>query len=366
MKIFADRNAYRDDNRGYLPDILRAQWNEFPVSERPARYGSRAIKFTTMELREEADVSILPYLWNYYVEKGKIAEARREVELIHQSHKPALIFSNGDFTANIPFENIILFEKSSYQSRRNRLGNCVYVYPPPMDDYLTLYAGEKMQWRKKSLKPVVGFCGQAGGTCLDYARRQVQNSLRGLSYRAGIRKWEPAPFEPTRFRNHLLNSLADDSRIEANFIIRKRYRAGYTSKKRDPFHSSRMEFVKNILDSDYTVCVRGGGNFSVRFYETLCLGRIPIFVNTDCILPYDHLLNYKKYCVWVEQDEIPFIAEKVLAFHQSISEDEFRDLQLACRQLWLEYLSMNGFYWHFDQHFPELMQVKHEIIQKTP
>ena len=113
----------------------------------------------------------------------------------------------------------------------------------------------------------------------------------------------------------------------------------------------RLAFVNNILNSDYTLCVRGGGNFSVRFYETLSLGRIPIFVDTDYVLPYDHIIDYRDYVVLVDQSEIPFIAEKVADFHHSMSDAEFVERQLACRQLSLDYLSHDGFYRQFHRHF---------------
>jgi hypothetical protein len=137
--------------------------------------------------------------------------------------------------------------------------------------------------------------------------------------------------------------------------MRARYRAGYLNKQKDPFHPTRLEFIKNILDSDYTVCLRGGGNFSVRFYEALSLGRIPIFINTDCILPYDNILDYRRYCVWIEPDEIPYIAEKVVDFHNNLSNKDFRDLQVECRNLWVNWLSRQGFYRNFHRHFTALL-----------
>ena len=101
-----------------------------------------------------------------------------------------------------------------------------------------------------------------------------------------------------------------------------------------------------ILNSNYTVCMRGGGNFSVRFYETLALGRIPIFINTDCILPFDEMIKYKDYMVWVEESELPFINQKILDFHNSLNQEKFNELQVACRNLWQTYLTKDGFYFH--------------------
>ena len=107
---------------------------------------------------------------------------------------------------------------------------------------------------------------------------------------------------------------------------------------------STIEFYQNIVDSDYVVCVRGAGNFSVRFYETLAMGRIPVFVNTDCLLPLSDKINWKKHVVWVEEKEIPIINKKIVDFHNSLSIKDFKELQLANRTLWLESLTLGGFF----------------------
>lgn len=106
-----------------------------------------------------------------------------------------------------------------------------------------------------------------------------------------------------------------------------------------------------MLTSDYIVCLRGTGNFSARLYETLAMGRIPIFIDTDCILPYDRSINWKDYCVWVDANELSSLPEKVLEFHGNLSEADFLEHQKCCRALWEERLSFSGFFKHFPEHF---------------
>ena len=97
-------------------------------------------------------------------------------------------------------------------------------------------------------------------------------------------------------------------------------------------------------NTDYTLCVRGTGNFSARMYETLALGRIPIFVNTDCILPFNNKIDWDKHVVWVEYNEISEITEKVLLFHNSFNEKTFTKLQKKNRMLWEKYFKFSGFF----------------------
>jgi hypothetical protein len=106
-----------------------------------------------------------------------------------------------------------------------------------------------------------------------------------------------------------------------------------------------------MVDSDYVLCTRGGGNFSYRFYETLSCGRIPLFVNTDCSLPFEQHIDWKKYCVWVEEEDLPHLGNIIREFHARLSPQEFQDMQLACRQLWLDWLSPQGFFANFHRYF---------------
>ncbi len=150
----------------------------------------------------------------------------------------------------------------------------------------------------------------------------------------------------------ILRRLAKERRLKTNFIVRERYRGGIQgAETNNALAPAKLEFVKNIWESDYTLCVRGVGNFSARFYETLCLGRIPIFVNTNCVLPYDFKVRYVDYCVWIEENEIEQLPSKLLEFHARQTPGTFQERQLNCRRLWEDYLSVTGFYRHFPEHF---------------
>lgn len=293
-----------------------------------------------------ADFFLLPSTWKFYVDTKKVNLASDLLKQFEGHKQRTIIFSSGDYTVDKPFINSIIIQSSAYKSRDGLNDNKLLAVPTFIDDYLDLYCKGKITYREFMKKPLIGFCGQSNGTWFDYARRKAHIIDLNLRHKLGLFKWEPPKIEPTRFRSKILQNIASSDKLHSNFVLRTRYRAGYTPKVKDPFHSTRMEFVNNIIDSDYTVCVRGGGNFSVRFYETLALGRIPIFVNTDCILPFDEMIKYKDYMVWVEESELPFINQKILDFHNSLNQEKFTELQVACRNLWQTYLTKDGFYIH--------------------
>jgi len=319
---------------GFFQDINRSSKTDF----------DHGVRIQVVQDLSVTDVCTLPYSWNYYVDLKKIDQAEQFIHSAQQANKQVVIFSTGDFAANIPFSNIILLESSGYRSRRGVSGNQIWGLPTFIRDYIALYNNGNLANREKGKFPVVGFCGQADGNLFDFSRRYILNRWRWTSYKLGFRKWEPAPYETTYFRKKILDILANSPKVETDFIRRIRYRGGYWDKKKNPQHSSRLEFIYNILGTDYTVCMRGGGNFSFRFYEVLSLGRIPIFIDTDCILPLDDCIDYRQYCVWVNESEIPYLAEKVADFHASLTPQGFIDLQHECRKLWEENFTKGNFY----------------------
>ena len=171
---------------------------------------------------------------------------------------------------------------------------------------------------------------------LKIAYRNLKYNL-GLSY---IEKEQLISASYLRYR--CLKKLKSSSFIVSNFIIRKQYRAGALNKQ--DLQKTTTEFFNNIKDSDYVLCIRGAGNFSVRLYETLAMGRIPVFLNTDCLLPLDSSIDWKQHMVWVESHEVNFIDEKVLQFHKKLSTKKFIDLQRANRSLWGENLTLGKFF----------------------
>jgi hypothetical protein len=154
-------------------------------------------------------------------------------------------------------------------------------------------------------------------------------------------------------RSRALAALAAQDDVDVNVVLRDQGGGGalYPQVDRARWDVVRGEYVRNSVDSDYVLCARGAGNWSWRFSETLSLGRIPVFVDTDCVLPYDFVLDWRDYVVWIDRTEISRIGEIVARFHERLSDAEFRDLQRECRLVWEQYLSPYGFFANFHRHF---------------
>lgn len=355
LRIYADREHFSEGHRRSLDDILKALW--YPAATRAegrAQYGVRAELFELAASPDEADLHLLPMRWQYYVDQGRVDLVYRTVEVARRARRPLAVFSMSDFEANfpIPGEDIHVFQASGYRSSR---GNSNHGVPAFIEDPLARLGIGAVSLREKGPRPVVGFCGQAGASLPRHAVRLVRNKLHRLNWRLGRERWEPPPMEHTWFRHRIVEGFARSPAVETKFVLRTKYRAGVTADNRnDPADRARREFLENVLGTDYTLCMRGGGNFSIRFYEALAMGRVPAFIDTDCLLPYDGQIDWRHYTVWIDQDEIRSAPRILAEDHARISPQEFRERQLECRRLWNDRLTADGFYSHFHEHFPEL------------
>lgn len=328
-------------DRGQLFPLLKPFFkNEaFTDVQRQALYGISEKEYTLVPSPDQADYAVLAMSWNYYVHKKQDKAIQA---LVEATTLTVLSFVTGDQGVSIPpLQNCVVFRANG---ERSKLPDFHQGFPVIIPDPLKKhFQTQAIQLRDYQEKPIVGFCGQANGSIGNAIKEVSRTLFRNLRYALKSRKELPQPlFSTTLLRANVLRDVAKNEGIQTNFILRKKYRAGaHTPEKRK---KTTQEFYDNIQESDYVVCVRGGGNFSVRFYEALAMGRIPVFINTDCLLPLADKIDWKQHVVWVEHTEKQKVAQKVMAFHQQHTPASFKKLQQANRNLWQERLTLSGFF----------------------
>lgn len=328
--------------------LLRPYWKHPPISEkvREQIYGLQVKNFQLVESPNEADLFVLPMAWNFYYKHKKVEQAVAFVERAKPFNKPIITWNSGDYSVPLPVSDVYLFQANGYQSRRKEKQ---FAIPSFINDPLKELGQNDITILKKETQPQVGFCGQANDAILLNLKRIFSGGYKKIKFYAHLSYFEPHPlFPPTILRANVLAKIEKCGRIKTDIIKRTHYSP---IRNNDLNNKRRQEFLSNVQNNAYTVCVRGTGNFSLRFYEVLAAGRIPVFINTDCILPYDQKINWKKYCVWVELDELDQLPQKILSFHEALDAPAFSNLQLQCRKLWESRLSFAGFHAYFQDHF---------------
>jgi Exostosin family len=373
VKIFSDR-AFLPEGVPHVP-MLYPFWGISEAGEseenrdRLDRYrdvGASIFKLTELE---EAEIAVLPFDWefttwtqaSFYPASHRLAMAF--VARAREAGVPVVVFYESDVLGEVPVEGALVFGTSLYRSRRKPRE---FALPGWTEDVLSKFAGGRVTVRRKVPTPTVGFCGYAPPLKMPWGKAKLKELARWTLERTGaIRFLNVVPGSYPRVR--AIRSLDRSPRVETNFLIRpyvirpnrsaliSRYSANSlpsTSEQLRPEAASRSkrEFFQNMVDSDYVLCSRGFGNYSYRLYESLACGRIPLFLDTDCVLPYDFAIDWKRYCLWVDRSEFGSIPDRVAEFHDALSPGQFEELQLECRRLWEEWLAPEAFFAQFVRH----------------
>jgi hypothetical protein len=294
-------NTFNLETQKIFEDILKIPY-EFSNNMEEAKYIVMHIPSIYNDLEE-------------YIKKNYIL-----LKFFDDNNKNVLIFYGGDCTYinDYNFNNITYFltsgNKSSYESKNT------FGCPTPSNDYFN------GKFLKKNLS--IGFCG-----INDY------NDTRGF------------------FRNNIITQLKNYS--YSNFILRTAWgnleefyifneEKKILSDLKTISPKSKFEFIENIESNLYTLCVRGGGNFSFRLSETFMMGRIPILLDTDCIFPFEYQIPYKKNTIYVTKENsnnFTDINKVILDYHNKHSEQDLLQIQKENRQIWIDYFKIeNSFY----------------------
>ena len=301
-------------------------------------------EFTSIE---ECDVCLLPINYPTLSDNTMfISETQSFFDAVKESGKRVFIFLD-TFLENytIDIKNSIVFNRSISKSKQ--VLN-LYSYPIFFEDYIKYYNNGQLTINHKGPKPIVGFCGYTPPLGLKFGRAKIVSFLKLVANYVGIMKFFPA-MSSHSFRARVLLALQWSPSVIDNFRVKQEFAFGPSGQLNrgnttETDIDFRKNFVKNVVESDYTLGVRGLRNTSIRFYETICCGRVPLFVNTDCVLPFDFLIDWKNLIVWVEEKNIGSTPDILVDFHKKLTDQEFIDLQHYMRNLWDEYLSPDGFF----------------------
>lgn len=236
---------------------------------------------------DSCDVVYLPFKYNS--EDWRVDEICGQAKL---HNKRVVAFYNDDNMEifKLP-ENLILFRSSTC---RNTIQKNERIFPALVADHSNVNELGLIKYDKG-----VGFCGHYEGV-----------------------------------RERIINKMQEVLPNNCNFIKRNGF---YHSSDRVNANTKR-QYYKNIAENRYTLCMRGAGNFSYRFYETLSLGRIPILISSDDILPFNDLIEWEKYIIRVSEVDIIHLKDMI---------EQCKISPESVRNLWVNYFSPEGYSTNF-------------------
>lgn len=101
----------------------------------------------------------------------------------------------------------------------------------------------------------------------------------------------------------------------------------------------RKEHFNKILCQSLTVlCPRGAGENTIRFFETLAHGRIPVLISDHAVLPLKSVIPYDDFVIRVPEDRLAQVADYILAWLGCRSEQQITAACEQARDSWYRWL----------------------------
>lgn len=284
VPFLTEQQKYKYLNRSDTPDIRK------PVLETAIQFAPEHIELTSIE---DCDVVLLPFKYGH-------SDASPYIEEAKQAGKKIIVIFNDDSTEPLNLgDDCIVLRTSFYKSSKKENE---YAMVPFCAD---LYDSTKVMMKEE--KPTISFCG-------------------GITH---------------ELRLQALQVLNDNYDIKCDFVLRHGFWAPGV-----PKDVAIKEFNENIQNSIYGFCCRGAGNFSFRFGEVLSHGRIPVLVDSDCVLPFEHKIDWSEHACIIPQDEIKNIDSLLLEYHNKKTTSQIIKMQEENRRVWKEYFTPLGFVKH--------------------
>lgn len=331
IKLYTNKELLTPENRSTAHPLI------FDLFYFENAHPSTREHYVLVSNPDDADAFVYPL--DYLYQRASVGKrAYHELyRLAIECKKKLLVFGGGDYGKNFNDEVIISWRNAGFKSTNDK--NTIVV-PAFISDPIEL-PDVNLYYHEYAKLPKIAFTGFSTGSNVEELRSLVSSQKRNLKIHLGKDDADYQSFyNAAGKRFAYLKQLEASKDILTDFIHRDEYRAGAQTEAQK--QQTTKEFFENLNNSPYTFCLRGAGNFSIRFYESLACGRIPVLVDTDVQLPLESIINWDNHiCRVNEKDDI---ARKLLEFHRRLDQKSFIDLQKSNRNLFTETLQRHHFF----------------------
>ena len=89
----------------------------------------------------------------------------------------------------------------------------------------------------------------------------------------------------------------------------------------------RVDYVSTLGDARFCLCPRGVAGWAPRVFDAIGMGCIPVLITDYTIFPFESLLDYTKFAVFVRESEVPVLQDIL----RGIPLERMEEMQLALK-----------------------------------
>jgi hypothetical protein len=234
-------------------------------------------------------------------------------------------------------KKLIIFNFSDFIPKVNSLDQAIYVRPflnpgeKPENIILAPYEIKPMYSARQS-HPIfqISFMGYVPKILSKRVLFGLKNSFNHpiISNGAIIRR--------------LMITKMKKSCLPNKIIVRKQF-SGWAKDNSIERQKSYGEYEKLIRESRFILCPRGDGNQSLRFYEALSAGRVPVLIDSQMKLPLRELIDYSKITITLKLKDSVKTWDRVINNFESTHRENFNDFSKKIFEIYDNYLSHEVF-----------------------
>ena len=302
-------------------------------------YFQRAGRLFRLVTIDRAAVAVLP--WNWETACSDPARRRFALQFVRTNAAAGvrtLVFHPHDSEAPLRIPHTIVLRTSLVRGRHGRHEHAM----PWLAEGFAEFGVAGQEPRPFQPVPTVGFCGTL------QRQHYRQPTLFRRLFRRHKNQYPLAYPHAPGLRAHAVEILRATPGIEFRFVEREQFMGGAVradgTLDEEILARTRREFLDNLLESDYALCMRGAGNFSIRFSEILAVGRVPLFVDSSCVLPWPDLVDWRDVLTMVDIRDLASLGTRLLEEHLELGPEGFLRRQRRCREVWDRYVSPIGFF----------------------
>lgn len=97
----------------------------------------------------------------------------------------------------------------------------------------------------------------------------------------------------------------------------------------------RAEFRRSMKESRIALCPESiPGVFPYRFFEAMSAGRVPMLVGSDFVRPFEHLIPYHEFCIFVSRKNAHRADEAARNFLHDHTDEQIIEMGKLARKWW--------------------------------